>query len=209
MMTQDCLEKRAAFIDESVKIREMFNFAHPLEVITAVEKYCCSFYSSNLWDLNSPGVDSVCAAWRTNIKLAWNVDRACHRYFVSEVLAPETRPLKVSLLSRFHNFFLSLLDSPSHEVQVMARLSARDIRSSTGSNLRLLTDMSNCDPWTVSNSVMKHMLMEGCQIEMPDGDQWRLPCLEKLLAARLEAHYSANTEEESRLTDLITSLVTN
>ena len=155
----------------------MFNFAHPMEVITAVEKYCCSFYSSNLWDLNSPGVDSVCAAWRTNIKLAWNVDRSCHCYFVSEVLAPDMRPLKVSLLSCFQNFFLSHLDSPSHEVQVMARLSPRDICSSTGSNMRLISEMSHCNPWTVSNSVMKRLLMEGCQIVTPDCDQWRLPYL--------------------------------
>ena len=36
---QDCREKRAAFIDSSVKVREMFSLAHPLEIISAVEKH--------------------------------------------------------------------------------------------------------------------------------------------------------------------------
>ena len=39
-MEQDSKEKRAAFIDKSVKIREMFSFAHPSEQILAMEKYC-------------------------------------------------------------------------------------------------------------------------------------------------------------------------
>ena len=48
---QDCREKRAQFIDSSVKIREGFRFAHPANQITAVEKYCTAAYGSNLWDL--------------------------------------------------------------------------------------------------------------------------------------------------------------
>ena len=45
LMTKDCQERRAEFIAGTVKIREMFSFAHPVEVISAFEKYCCSFYS--------------------------------------------------------------------------------------------------------------------------------------------------------------------
>ena len=62
LMDQDCRERRAEFIDRSVKIREMFSFAHPLEVISAIDKYCCSWYGSNLWDMESSAVESVCAA---------------------------------------------------------------------------------------------------------------------------------------------------
>ena len=47
-MSQDCREKRASFIDESVKIREMFSFAHPNEIVTAIEKCCYSWYGSSI-----------------------------------------------------------------------------------------------------------------------------------------------------------------
>ena len=62
-MTQDCVEKRAQFIDSSVKIREYFEFAHPIEQISATEKYCTSMYGSNLWNLDSREAEMVFSAW--------------------------------------------------------------------------------------------------------------------------------------------------
>ena len=47
-MRQDCKEKRAQFIDSSVKICEAFHFVHPCEKIKAIEKYCTAMYGSNL-----------------------------------------------------------------------------------------------------------------------------------------------------------------
>ena len=45
-MSQDCKEKRAQFIDSSVKIQESFGFAHPHEQIVAIEKYCTAVYGT-------------------------------------------------------------------------------------------------------------------------------------------------------------------
>ena len=72
-MIQDSKEKRATFIDQTTKTRETFNFAHPLDQIEATEKYCTSMYGSNLWNLSSEGAGMIFSAWRTNIKLAWDV----------------------------------------------------------------------------------------------------------------------------------------
>ena len=72
-MQQDCREKRGRFIDESVKIRETFEFAHPVEKICAGEKYCASMYGNNLWDLRSPEAKMIFNSRKTGIKLAWNL----------------------------------------------------------------------------------------------------------------------------------------
>ena len=140
------------------------------------------------------------------MKLAWNVDRACHGYLVSSVLAPGFRPIKACRLSRFHNFFLNMLDSPSQECQVMARLSARDIRSIFGSNLNLIREKTNLDPWEASNYTIKNKLSSAEAMDVPSADVWRVDLLSKLLGARLEAYYANNKNEESRLSDLIRSL---
>ena len=190
-------------------MRKTSSFAHASEVIFAVEKCCCSFYGSNLYDLRSESIKRLVAAWRTNVKLSWDVDRSCHNYFLSSVLAPGYRPLLASLLSRFHNFFRSLLVSPSREVQVMARLSSRDIRSNIGSNLSLIIEKTGLDPWEASNVIIKQSLTAAETILPPEGEEWRVRYLPKLLSARLEAFYEGNQEEETRLTDLINSLVTN
>ena len=44
---------------------------------------------------------------------------------------------------------------------------------------------------------------------LPPQDKWRIQALQKLLSARLTAHYSADVEEEARLQNLIKSIVIN
>ena len=165
--SEDCKQKRAQFIDQSGKMRETFGFAHPHEQIVAIEKYCIAEYGSNLWDLNSQETRMYLSALKTGHKLAWGVDRRCRTYLVQEVLAPPVPSLEAGLLSMFHWFFLSLLQSPSHEVSVVARLAARDIRSNLGSNLDLLVKKSNPDPWVGTWHEVRMALARTGQVEVP------------------------------------------
>ena len=206
-MRQDCREKRAHFIDSSSKIREAFSFAHPFEQILAVEKYCTAMYGSNLWHLCGKEAGMVVSAWRTGHKLAWDVPRSCHNYLVEEVLAAGAASLEVSLLTRFQGFFRGLLASPSQEVVVVALLAARDIRSTLGSNLTHLQNVTGLDPWAVGKSQLKATLGQATRKVVPELDFWRPQLLQKLLSARLEAHYSADLVEEERIATLINSLV--
>ena len=70
-MDQDTLIKRAKFIQESVKTRELFKFAAPSEVVKALKVYNSSFYGSSLWNLNGDKTRQVYTAWNTAVKLAW------------------------------------------------------------------------------------------------------------------------------------------
>ena len=63
------------------------------------------------------------------------------------------------MLSRYVKFFRSLRQSASHEVQVLARLLARDIRSVIGRNLSLIKEETNLDPWSISTSKIKEALV--------------------------------------------------
>ena len=208
-MKHDCKEKRAQYIDNSVKIREGFSFAHPSEQITATEKYCTAVYGSNLWDFDTPESKMMVNAWRTGHKLAWRVPRSCRTYLVQEVLAPHVPGLQASLLSRFVGFFRGLLTSPSNEVTVIALLGARDIRSSLGSNLALIREMTGLDPWVVGRGQLRAALEAADMREVPMQDAWRVPYLKKLLAARLLAYYKAEEEEVEKLQELICSLVSS
>ena len=208
-MQQDSKEKRAIFIDSSVKVREGFSFAHPFEQITAVEKYCTAVYGSNLWELGSNETNMLVNSWKTGLKLAWGVTRACRTYLVETVLAPHVRSLRARLLLRFINFFRALLTGPSREVTVVALLAARDKRSSIGANLAVVSELTKLDPWVSSIGELRNSLEEADRAKIPDRDEWRIPYLRKLLSALLEAKYSADSAEEERLQSLITSLVIN
>jgi hypothetical protein len=208
-MLQDCREKRAVFIDSSVKIREGFAFAHPYDQITATERYCTAAYGSNLWDLGSREAIMLTNAWRTGHKLAWGVPRGCRTYLVQTVLAPHVASLRASLLHRFVMFFRGLVAGPSPEVAAVALLAARDLRSTLGSNLALVRELTGLDPWTAAPSRIRAALEAADRAEVPPQDSWRVGALQKLLTARLQAHYVADKTEEQRLQELIDSLVVN
>ena len=192
-----------------MKIRESFSFAHPLEQLAAVEKYCTSVYGSNLYDYSDQEFGMICSAWRTGVKLAWDVHRGCRTYLLQQVVAPGVTSLRVSLLLRFRTFFRSLVTSPSPEVQVAALLAARDLRSSVGSNLALLREESGLDPWTVAPGRLKAALLRAEEAPVPAADAWRVPYMWRLLEERLQHHYCGNSVEEKRVQGLLDSLVTN
>ena len=92
---------------------------------------------------------------------------------------------------------------------MLCRYLARDIQSVTGKNLQFVQDLTNLDPWTTGNGKLKATLVTAEMVEVPQQDMWRLPYLCSLLAQRSEAHRSALEPEETRLNELIHSLVTN
>ena len=207
--SQDCREKRAQFIDSSVKIRESFDFAHPADQITCVEKYCSAAYGSNLWDFTTNEAAMYTNAWRTGHKVAWDVPRGCRSYLVDTVLAPHVDNMRASLLHRQVGFFHGLLRGPSREAAVAALLASRDKRTTIGANLALIADMTNMDPWTAGKRELRAALEESMRPKIPDGEEWRVPALHKLLSARILAKYMCDKGEEVRLQELIDSICVN
>ena len=205
-MDYDSRVKRAEFISKSTDIRETFSFASPVEVLRAVKVFAADFYGSNLWKLRGSLAEQVYCAWNTCIKLAWHVPRGTHTYFVDRLLSCDISHIKTDMLAKYVNFFSSLRKSPSMEVSVLANIVARDIRTTTGSNLALIREVTVLDPWSCSSGQVRKVLGE-VESEVPAQDQWRIAYLEKLLAQRGEWHYQL--KDTTELTELIDSLCVN
>ena len=204
-MNCDARIKRALFIDKSTGIREMFAFASPVEVLSAVRVYACDFYGAMLWDLYGETASMVYKAWNTCIKLAWNVPRATHTYFLDHLLGVGFCHTRVDLLTRYTKFFARLLKSASSEVRILANAVGRDVRSTTGKNLWNLGVETGLDIWSVAPGLVKTKLMEKT-VDIPVRDTWR-PCfLGKLLVERGEKIYCG--EDVTELDELIDSLCT-
>ena len=69
---QDVKNKRAAYIDNSVKIQETFGFANPPEVLRAVQTYAGHWYGSMLWDLFGQMAGQIYNSWFTTVKVTWD-----------------------------------------------------------------------------------------------------------------------------------------
>ena len=148
-------------------------------------------------------------AWRTGHKIAWDVPRSCHTYLVETVLAPHVCSFRASLLHRQVSFFHGLLASPFKESKVATLLASRDVRSTIGANLALVRSVTGLDPWTTGRNVLRAGLEAAKRAPVPPMDEWRIPALEKLLAATLTANYRADQVETDRLGELINSIVIN
>ena len=183
MLTKVCPVHRA------VKVREQFSFAHPTEVVKATDKYCNDFYGSNFYDLRGNSAEMLYGSWRTNLKLIWGLPRSCKTYFLDYV-ATEVTPPNVALLARFHNFFHSLINSPSNEVSVMARLSARDVRTKLGKNLVYLRKEALLNPWMFGSQRIKDELLQFNKQHVPDNESWRIQYFMRLLEERIIGYYN-------------------
>ena len=208
-MEQDMAVKRARFIQSAVETREMFNWAAPAEILKATKIHCTDFYGSNLWNLGSDKAKQVYNAWNTTVKLAWGCPQWTRTYLVQQVLCCGYTSARVEILSRYVKFFHSLRNSASKEVQVVARLMARDMQSTTGKNLQYIFESTGLNPWTSSQGRLKAALVAEELVEVPLQDRWCVPYLCSLLSQREEAHSKALEEDKKGLTTLIDSLVAN
>ena len=93
------------------------------------------------------------------------------------------------------------MKSNSGEVQILANIVARDVRSVTAKNLLLIEKESGLDPWKTTSAEVKEKLPDK---ETPEQDLWRLPLLCQYLDKRKEME--TNMEDTKEIDSLIDSL---
>ena len=91
----------------------------------------------------------------------------------------------------------------------MANIAGRDIRSTTGRNMKLLEEASGMDPWIFDSSRLKVELVSRETVEVPGQDMWRVKYLHKLMVEKQEKHYMGEVERVKQVSDLIDSLCIN
>ena len=182
-MEYDANVKRAQFINDSVRIRESFQFAFPAQILQAVRIYASHWYGSMLWDLFGLRANQVYRAWSTCVKLSWNVPRSTHSYIVDNLLADSFYTVKQQLIGQYVQFVKKLRNSPSPEIYMVFSMVSRCARSNTGKNLLNIERETSCDPWTSSGWVIRESVKRA---DVPFNESWRIHYLKKLLDVRQE-----------------------
>ena len=108
------------------------------------------------------------------------------------------------VLSRYPGFYRSLLNSPSREVRILARIVAADPRSTTRKNLRYLERLTNLDmPQSYSAMRVRNALPTK---EVPDKEKWRLGLISGLMKAKSEKF--RRLEDTQHICAMLDSLAT-
>ena len=92
--------------------------------------------------------------------------------------------MRDQVLARYPSFYRNLLNSPSKEVRILARMVKNDVRSTTFANLKYLREVTKlAQPEQFGSARMK---LELPVREVPDREKWRLGLISNLLKIREE-----------------------
>ena len=201
-MEKDCKRARAKFISKNIDIRDQLYFAHPDQIMQAVQFLCTDAYGSMLGDLGSESVEQFkVKSWNTCVKLVNKIPRSTFTYLVEGFFASSQISLRNQVLSRYQGFFRSLLESPSREVRALAIIVRSDPRSSTCKNLRYLEKMTGLKSELYCSSRIRLALPVK---KVPDSEQWRLGLMTNLMKMKNEKHL--RVEDTKRVTAMMDSL---
>ena len=122
------------------------------------------------------------------------------------------RPVTVrrDVIARYSGFYKSLLTSPCREVNILARVVAKDIRTTTARNLSLLETTTGGQTWATPSGKIREELAKR-ETDAPMVDAWRIPYLGRLLEERDTLSYMGEEHDEQmeRVQELIDSLCSN
>ena len=147
-----------------------------MEILRAVKLYAGSHYGSNLWQLDSDSTAQYYSGWRTCVKLALQVRRQTHTYFVDHLLSCSSTSVRMDIFTRIVKFVKGLQASPSMEVAVMCAVVSGDVQSTTGRNLHFLGWEVGLNPMGISLGRVKEVL-GGRLKAIPEVENWRVEYL--------------------------------
>ena len=85
----------------------------------------------------------------------------------------------------------------SQEVRVIFNFVARDLQSTTATNIKLIQTNSCSDPWTVGLGRLREALVSHQMVDIPNQEAWEVEYLSSLLRQLQEAK---NLGQKDRLT---------
>ena len=137
---------RAAYIGNSNEILNMFEFATPAQVLSAVQTYSCALYGSVLWDLYGTAASKLYRSWNSTCKIAYELPPQCHTYIVDHYLSGPLPSLRQLLIKRYVQFVQKLFSGDNPVIQQVAALAVCTVRSVTGLNVKNISEEFKKDP---------------------------------------------------------------
>ena len=204
-MTMDTSMRRGAFIGKTLEVQDAFSFAAPAEVLGAVKLYCGDLYGGMLARLDGGPASQLMNCWGTTVKDVWGLSRATHSVH-ARWLSCGHSSIREDLLSRWPNFFRSLLCGPSPEAATLARVAAADRRSTTAANNALITAATGLSAWTATAPEIRAELQRR-EVAMTPEELSTAEYLLELLQTR--AAMSLQCDDTTSITAHINFLVTS
>ena len=117
----DCRLRRAAYIGQTTELLGIFQYAHPVQKLKAIQTYACALYGSNLWNLYGSSAGQVYKCWNISVRDAWGVPRLTRTYIVDNLLSGSLPPIKQVVIRRYVRFVQGLMTSSNPVLSILSQ----------------------------------------------------------------------------------------
>ena len=157
----------------------MFEHALPIQKLSAVQTYSCSFYGSNLYDLYGPAANRLYRAWQITVRDAWNVPRATRNYILDHLLSVPFPHIRQLMLRRYVRFVQVIVSSMNPVISALSYWGTRTRQSTTGRNVANMREEFGLNPLRCSPGSIRVK-----ERDMPENGPETLELLERLFSIR-------------------------
>ena len=105
-------------------------------LVRLFKTYCCTFYGSQLWQINSQSINSVCSSWNKGVRRILNLPHDAHTWLLGPLLTQNH--IKEQFIVRTLRFLFCMLKNHNGIVEVCTLNALSDANSPMGSNLSFL-----------------------------------------------------------------------
>ena len=74
----DCTHKISIFIGQVNKLCVYFDRLQMSVLVRLFKTYCCTLYGSQMWQINSQSINSVCTSWNKGVRRILNLPHDAH-----------------------------------------------------------------------------------------------------------------------------------
>lgn len=151
--SSDCTAKISHFFGSVNKTIANFGFSSNETLAFLFNTYCCSFYGSQIWSLNSRNVKNVCTQWNKAVRRILRLPFNTHRWLLP-ILAKRP-PLQNQLEIRFLKFISSMFNSENTIVSFISNFAFCNKNSVLGNNIAYIEDCRNVDFFSPLSTCIK------------------------------------------------------
>ena len=171
--------KAASYIDKNNSILQEFYFAHPESKVKLNNIYSGHWTGSQLWKFGSKELDKLEGTYNKSVKIMYDLPWATHRYLIEPLTGlPHVRRIWVK---RYLSFVKMIRNSRKPSVIQLLDTVLRDVRLTTGSNLRtimLLTDKNSIEDLEFGKVDVKYH-------EIQESEAWRVDFIREVVDVKI------------------------
>ena len=127
----DCTPKKSIFIGQVNKLCANFGCLQTSVLVCLFKNYWCTFYGSQMWQINSQSISSVCTSWNKGVRRILNLPHDAHTWLFDPLL--KQNHIKKQFIVRTLRFLFCMLTRCTRGVRVV--FSVTGMRSSNSARI--------------------------------------------------------------------------